>query len=39
MTVSLNPIIAFLFRFFIYPFVGNPAMNKSFEKLKTNLEE
>jgi uncharacterized protein YndB with AHSA1/START domain len=38
MTVSLNPIIAFGFRFFIYPFIGNPAMKKSFEKLKAKLE-
>jgi hypothetical protein len=38
MTVSLNPIVAFLFRFFIYPLIGNPAMNKSFEKLKAKLE-
>lgn len=38
MTVSLNPIIAFLFRFFIYPFVGNPSMEKSLAALKTRLE-
>jgi uncharacterized protein YndB with AHSA1/START domain len=38
MTVSLNPIVAFLFRFFIYPFVGRPSMNKSLAKLKDKLE-
>ena len=39
MTVSLNPIVAFLFRFFIYPFVGRPSMEKSMARLKTKLEE
>jgi uncharacterized protein YndB with AHSA1/START domain len=38
MTVSLNPIIAFGFRFLIYPFVGRPSMNKSLAKLKEKLE-
>ena len=38
MTVSLNPIIAFGFRFLIYPFVGRPSMNKSLAKLKKKLE-
>ena len=39
MTVNLNPIVAFAFRFFIYPFVGNPSMNKSLAQLKIKLEE
>jgi hypothetical protein len=38
MTLSLNPIVAFLFRFFIYPFVGSPSMDKSLAKLKETLE-
>ena len=38
MTVSLNPIIAFGFRFLIYPFVGRPSMNKSLARLKDKLE-
>ena len=38
MTVSLNPIVAFLFRFFIYPLIGRPSMNKSLAKLKEKLE-
>ena len=38
MTVSLNPIIAFGFRFLIYPFVGRPSMNKSLARLKKKLE-
>lgn len=38
MTLSLNPIIAFLFRFFAYPFVGRPSMNKSLARLKEKLE-
>jgi uncharacterized protein YndB with AHSA1/START domain len=39
MTVSLNPIIAFGFRFLIYPFVGRPSMNKSLARLKEKLED
>ena len=39
MTVSLNPVVAFLFRFFIYPLIGRPAMNKSMAALKAKLEE
>jgi len=39
MTVSLNPIAAFLFHFFIYPLIGSPSMNKSLAKLKAKLEE
>jgi uncharacterized protein YndB with AHSA1/START domain len=38
MTVSLNPIVAFGFRFLIYPFVGRPSMNKSLARLKEKLE-
>jgi hypothetical protein len=39
MTVSLNPLIAFLFRFLIYPLIGNPSMNRAMAALKTKLEE
>ncbi len=39
MTVSLNPIVAFAFRFFIYPLIGSPSMEKSFARLKAKLEE
>jgi len=39
MTVSLNPIVALAFRFFIYPLIGSPAMEKSFARLKARLEE
>jgi uncharacterized protein YndB with AHSA1/START domain len=39
MTLSLNPIVAFAFRFFIYPLIGSPSMEKSFAKLKAKLEE
>jgi hypothetical protein len=38
MTVSLNPVVAFLFRFFIYPFIGRPSMDRSLAKLKEKLE-
>jgi hypothetical protein len=39
MTVTLNPVLAFLFRLFIYPLVGRPAMDKSLAALKRKLEE
>lgn len=39
MTLALNPIVAILFRFLVYPFVGSPSMNKSLSKLKAKLEE
>ena len=38
MTLSLNPIVAFLFQFFVYPFVGRPSMDKALAKLKEKLE-
>jgi uncharacterized protein YndB with AHSA1/START domain len=38
MTLSLNPIVAFLFRFFIYPWIGRPSMDRSLAALKTRLE-
>lgn len=38
MTLSLNPIVALLFRFFIYPLIGSPSMEKSLAALKTRLE-
>jgi len=39
MTVNLHPLVAFGFRFFIYPLVGRPSMNKSMAALKLKLEE
>jgi uncharacterized protein YndB with AHSA1/START domain len=39
MTVNLNPLVAFAFRFLIYPFVGGPSMDKSMAALKAKLEE
>lgn len=38
MTLSLNPVVAFLFGLFVYPFVGSPSMEKSLAKLKKKLE-
>ena len=38
MTLNLNPIVAFAFRLLIYPLVGNPAMQKAMNALKTKLE-
>src|SRR5574341_366090 len=37
MTVSLNPLVAFLFRFFIYPIIGKPSMNRAMAALKKKL--
>ena len=39
MTLSLNPFVAFAFRFLIYPLIGSPSMNKSLAALKAKLEE
>jgi uncharacterized protein YndB with AHSA1/START domain len=39
MTLSLNPIVAFLFRLLIYPLIGRPSMEKSLAALKARLEE
>src|SRR5215207_605317 len=39
MTMNLHPLMAILFRFFIYPLVGRPSMNKSMAGLKEKLEE
>jgi uncharacterized protein YndB with AHSA1/START domain len=38
MTVSLNPFVAFAFRFFIYPLIGSPSMSRSMAALKRKLE-
>jgi uncharacterized protein YndB with AHSA1/START domain len=38
MTVNLNPLVAFAFRFFIYPLVGRPSMNRAMAGLKARLE-
>jgi uncharacterized protein YndB with AHSA1/START domain len=38
MTLSLSPLVALVFRFLIYPFVGRPAMDKSLALLKEKLE-
>lgn len=38
MTLSLNPIAAFLFRLFVYPLIGRPSMDKALAKLKERLE-
>jgi uncharacterized protein YndB with AHSA1/START domain len=38
-TLSLKPLVAWAFRFFIYPLIGNPMMQKSFQSLKAKLEK
>lgn len=38
MVVNLNPVIALLFRFIVYPLIGQPSMIKSFADLKKRLE-
>jgi len=37
MTVSMNPLMAFLFRFFIYPLVGRPSMDRAMAALQKRL--
>ena len=39
MTVNLNPLVAVAFRFFVYPLIGSPSMDKSLARLKLRLEE
>lgn len=39
MTFSLNPLMAFLFQFFIFPFIGKPDTERSLAALKSRLEE
>lgn len=39
MSLSMNPVLAFLFRFFVYPFLGGPSMDRSLRVLKTRLEQ
>jgi Uncharacterized conserved protein len=38
MAVNLNPFIAFAFRFFIYPLIGRPSMNRAMAGLKAKLD-
>ena len=38
MTLTLNPVIAFMFHFFIFPLIGKPATVKSLAALKAKLE-
>lgn len=38
MTIHLNPFMAFLFRFLIYPLIGGPSMDRSLTRLKAKLE-
>jgi len=38
MTVHLNPFVAFAFRFFIYPLIGRPSMNRAMTGLKAKLD-
>jgi hypothetical protein len=38
MVLNLNPVIALLFRFLVYPSIGQPSMIKSFADLKKRLD-
>jgi uncharacterized protein YndB with AHSA1/START domain len=38
MSLSLHPILAILFRLFVYPLIGSPSMEKALAKLKKKLE-
>lgn len=39
MKMSLHPLIAFGFTFFVYPLLGNPSMKRSMNNLKARLEQ
>lgn len=39
MTLSLNPVVAFLFNNFVYPLIGGPSMKKSMAALEVKLEQ
>lgn len=39
MTFNLQPLMAFIFQFFIFPFLGKPDTERSLAKLKAKLEE
>jgi hypothetical protein len=39
MTLSLNPIVAILFRLIVYPLIGRPSMERALAKLKGKLEQ
>jgi len=36
-TMSLNPVMAFIFSFIIYPFIGKPMMDKAFAALEVKF--
>ena len=38
MVLQLNSVVALLFRFLVYPLIGQPSMKKSFADLKDRLE-
>lgn len=38
MTFTLRPLMAFIFQFFIFPFLGKPDTERSLAKLKAQLE-
>lgn len=38
MVLNLNPLVAVLFRWVVYPLIGRPSMKKSFADLKQRLE-
>lgn len=38
MTLRMNPLIALVFRLFIYPLIGHPSMEKALDLLKVKLE-
>ena len=38
LSMKMNPVTAFAFKFFIRPLIGQPMMDKSFAALKAKLE-
>lgn len=38
MALFLHPVVAFLFRFIVYPLIGGPSMDRALANLKARLE-
>ena len=39
LSMKMNPLMAFAFKFFIRPLIGQPMMDKAFARLKEKLEQ
>ena len=39
LSMKMNPVMAFAFKLFIRPLIGQPMMDKAFSSLKRKLEQ